>query len=121
MRSIKFRMWDGKEFLYNLAKFNNNELFVENDPMKGIVKFNKPVLDVQQFTGLYDVNGKEIWEGDILSEFIEDKEGNYFRQSTVIFYDGIFTTDHDERDPLNQISTNWMEVVGNIYEKTSSE
>ena len=55
-RQIKFRVWD-----------NRNKNCV-GGPFEA--KFlNNPEYTVQQFTGLTDQNGKEIYEGDILTVY----------------------------------------------------
>lgn len=60
-----------------------------------------------QFTGLVDSKGKEVWEGDILSDGHENQE--------VTFTDGCFTLEKTTADLNHQIAEEW-EIVGNIYE-----
>ena len=60
MREIAFRFYDKKtgKLIEECTMWWN---YIEH--------VNKYEVDVCQFTGLHDKNGKEIYEGDILEEF----------------------------------------------------
>lgn len=60
-----------------------------------------------QFTGLKDKKGKEIYEGDILANKSEVILGNEFGHLTIKRLNTIF---HEIRKPEE------LEVIGNIYE-----
>ena len=57
-REIKFRVWNKNEDVFNYLKFADYGILSEDDPMtQGFVVY-------QQYTGLKDRNGQEIYEGD---------------------------------------------------------
>lgn len=107
MRQIKFRVWaEGKmQNVYNLdlGKQEGQELVIN--------KFY--VGDVEQFTGLTDKNGKEIYEGDIVRGLLNPEYENFI----VDFHQGSFTfrrpTSEDQWWMSDLIET---EVIGNIHE-----
>ena len=71
---------------------------------------------VAQFTGVYDKNGKEIYEGDIL----DFGNKNYV---PVVFDNGCFNVfdeplgwDFNSEEIPVKTNFNYCEIVGNIYE-----
>lgn len=97
MRKIKFRAWDSK-----LLRFTYFHLF---NVIGSISEEDKSTI--QQFTGLLDINGKKIYEGDLVKDTVSNK---VFQ---VTFKDGCYRINTDT------IFSFWyeqFEVIGNIYE-----
>lgn len=94
MKEIKFRFWNGNKMIYK-------SLF---DITKNLSYINQPM----QYTGLKDNNGKEIYEGDIIENYIS---GIGIKKAVVAFDNGCF------KDITNDefISEDCI-VIGNIYE-----
>lgn len=112
MREIKFRVWD---------KINKKWIKHFNIDLLNINIFSLPNIEINQYTGLKDKNGKEIYEGDIIIDKVGpkikmvvkwDEEISGFRSfgqyngENYIGYVGHF----------NKAGKNTCEVIGNIYE-----
>ena len=113
-RSIKFRVWDHK-----LLKFNYFDLLstVGNFPIDCID-------NVQQFTGLFDSEMKEIYEGDIVHcRYLNHNEYTcpvVFSPSCVAFVldsSGRHLFDDKYGDYLPMHREREYKIVGNIFEK----
>lgn len=108
-RIIKFRAWD------KLAE----EMQPPFSPF-AVSAYNNPDNFVfMQFTGLLDKNGKEIYEGDIVTSESRDDMRVVTTNRTVSFEDGAFiATDKNGYIPLDEyhIDMKNVEVIGNIYE-----
>ncbi|WP_228934703.1 YopX family protein [Leuconostoc pseudomesenteroides] len=104
MRDIKFRAWD-KE-LKEYVDINNTAIDPTNGDVVEVGGYE--LLDVnyfavlEQYTGLNDKNGVEIYENDIL----KSAGGNI---EVVIYIDGRF-------EPVCWYDEKTYEVVGNVHQ-----
>ncbi len=126
-REIKFRAWKTQEkIMLWRGLFDMNWYHTEKNDELGahcwgaISGGQKRFLEIMQFTGLKDKNGKEVYEGDIL-EFVENDESKTLLQ---IDYDNdlcAFVAYKDNGWHFNDgryYEWNNCEVIGNIYENS---
>ena len=104
MREIKFRAWDKKN---NSFQDNDMALSILQDvaitEMEGYV--------VEQFTGLPDINGKEVYDGDLFNF-----DGDIVRVewcNDLAYYLAVFT---DGSDLMLHAIAHRCAVIGNIHE-----
>lgn len=104
MREIKFRAFADSEMTRS---------FVLKDDYKAIGYYAARGFPIMQYTGLHDKNGKEIYEGDILSG-----DGRWI----VIFEYSQWGLDCLEKErrhewlPFDECDIEKCEVIGNIHD-----
>ncbi len=125
-RTIKFRAWDKNEnkmlgpFPVAPSKETVGTKYMPFYWQRDSEDMDWPTnLELMQYTGLKDKNGKEIYEGDIV-KYVYILDGNdNTKVEQVIFTRGKFTTRPDECECINSIAEENVEIIGNIYENPS--
>jgi uncharacterized phage protein (TIGR01671 family) len=110
MREIKFRAWDGKrsEIIYfDFQLLHDESRMFYNEQIKG--------NHIMQFTGLHDKNGREIYEGDIVSAAFYENPLEILTIEWV--HSGFLICDKPGKGyPLNIHGLHDIAVEGNIHE-----
>ena len=110
MKELKFRAWDGKKIIDDVVPASETsiiELF-EYEWQETEVEA------VEQYTGLKDKNGKEIFEGDLVAY----EKDNI---ASVRFEYGGFYPFVEPYNDFGCPSGKKVEVIGNIHESNMKE
>lgn len=121
-REIKFRgksNKDGKWLYGNLCENTNGEVCIQEIVKKVVDGFAVPSRlhpvnpdTIGQYTGLKTKDGKEIWEGDIVS-IITDSAAFLYK---IVFSDGCFCVADKDNDVWDDMIGKEIEVIGNTVE-----
>lgn len=134
MRELKFRAWDKKrKRMFAVTTLNASgavSVFIDDD---GLYLLPAEQIELMQYTGFKDKNGKEICEGDIIvdfDEFISVVDGNCAVISEKTCREKYFDEDDYSLErrtrPLIRVVNDYgyypekketqVEVIGNIHE-----
>jgi uncharacterized phage protein (TIGR01671 family) len=139
MRELKFRAWlnprwedddDANRMYYDIQdSYDNLGNVKPYDPMTSFASwFNDEVAIVEQYTGLKDKNGKEVYEGDIvnvigvgIAQVIDSPSGEwmlyYMREPDEINNGFVSVIPKNKPSGLWKANTtSYIEVIGNIHE-----
>ena len=118
-REIKFRAWlkeERKMVNVETLFIGINRLCFGNSKTEDLFFRDFEEVELMQYTGLKDKNGKEIYEKDIVS-------CNKYKNIVVFFENGCFKVRYPKNDTTNIICTldTFLEkykckISGNIYE-----
>ena len=120
-----FRVWDiiAKRY-YSVETWHMEDEYVD------LIESNKSTADpnakrfwrriseviLEQSTGLKDVNGKEIYEGDIIHAIRED---SYDRTGKILFEEGAYVVDNGmDKCLINPMCGEFiiLKIIGNVHE-----
>lgn len=127
MREIKFRAWNkfGKFMLQwdDFVNYEKDQQAIVGDKYR---IFNDGEFVLQQYTEMRDVNENEIYEGDIISDWV-DADGRLVQSKMKVYWcnksaawklDYSFEQDSSSGVLLSEELERFLyEITGNIYEK----
>lgn len=125
---MKFRVWDKSiNYMDDRVRVTTKDGYMKVEVLDAFVdwrELKEGQYELMQSTGLFDKNGKEIFEGDILkiqtSDFYSKKINDEYIGQVCFSRGGFFvlTDGHHTDFCLWSKSTATMEVLGNLYENT---
>ena len=124
MKGLKFRVWDKERECYldetelaGITPDGKYILYIEEEEISKLEIEGGYILE--QYTGLKDKNGKEIYEGDIV-EYTTCYYGKEKRHRKVVEWKEWDSDDFGEPHNIGYFNlSECMEVIGNVHENAN--
>lgn len=117
MRDIKFKVYDkdSKHWIdesgVNIT--GNGDIYYSDGYNLNIFKTTD--LEILFYTGLKDINSKEIFEGDIVEASIDIENGDYNFRDVIIYQYGAFGCSKADFS----LSVYELKIIGNIFDNSN--
>ncbi|EAH8851059.1 hypothetical protein PQO74_000445 [Campylobacter lari] len=119
LKDFDFRVWDKDEKCF-LDSYTKSRAIIKNLPKDRLEN-----MELEFWTGLYDKNGKKIYENDILYilySFEDCSEDEAFKYKVVLKEGAFYLVEcgdngeeYDE-DLISEFHLTELEIIGNIHE-----
>jgi uncharacterized phage protein (TIGR01671 family) len=113
MREIKFRAWDGNRYI------SHDSLCCPSYSL-GEILYGSGFI-VEQFTGLHDKNGKEIYQNDICKikfdvNKVDDHIYNSLTKKEIETGERVFLVESPMFNNQPELNADVIDIIGNIHE-----
>ena len=125
MREHKFRLWDSRRKAMFEGHCTQINCYGSLKKVEWVLASASAKQNLMQFTGIFDLRGREVYEGDIVKDMshyvsnIESKTIILDPLEYIVYYcddEAQFRMKNDEYEQHLSLGGKTLEIVGNIYD-----